>query len=93
MFTLPNYSKSAHCGALLALLWLLLVSWTHNDTDGPLPLAPDYADSTQWYIRHRGAAADLFYIISTETGDYLMNGDTCHFADTHRQLTRSLMLK
>jgi len=36
------------------------------------PAEPDYRDSTQWYITDRGAAADVFYIISTETGDYTM---------------------
>ena len=41
------------------------------------PAEPDYRDSTQWYITDRGAAADVFYIISTETGDY-----------THRSMAR-----
>jgi len=48
-----------------------------------LPQAPDYGDSTQWFIRWREAPADLFYIISTETGDYLLNGDSCHHANTY----------
>ena len=68
----------------MALL-LLLSSWDDGrDTlIGPIPTEPDYADSSQWFIRDRGGRADLFYIISTETGDHLMNGDTCHFADTY----------
>lgn len=49
---------------------------------GPIPSAPDYADFTQWFIRNRGSEADLFYIISTETGDHMVGTDTCHFADT-----------
>ena len=38
-----------------------------------IPAVPDYQDSTQWYITNRDAAADVFYIISTETGDYKLS--------------------
>lgn len=58
---------------------------------GPVPSAPDYADSTQWYIHDRGADVDLFYIISTETGFHMMGKDTCHFADTHDDYLRGRM--
>ena len=55
-----------------------------------VPIAPDYSDSTQWYITNRQAAADFFYIISTETGDYsLLNGEVCHYADTYRDSLRA----
>ena len=55
-----------------------------------VPLAPDYRDSTQWYITNRRAAADVFYIISTETGDYpLPNGEICHYADTYNDSLRA----
>ena len=60
---------------------------------GPIPEEPDYSDPSQWYIRDRGCQADLFYIISTETGDHLMGGDTCHFADTYDDEMRFLMHK
>ena len=60
---------------------------------GPLPPAPDYADSTQWYMVDRGGDADLFYIISTETGDHMIGEDTCHFADTYDEVLRKMMLK
>lgn len=54
------------------------------------PAEPDYRDSTQWYITDRGAAADVFYIISTETGDYtLPNGEVCHYADTYSDSLRA----
>lgn len=54
-----------------------------------LPQAPDYSDSTQWYITDRKAPADVFYVISTETGDYqLADGTICHHADTYRDSTR-----
>ena len=61
---------------------------TSSTTSG-LPKAPDYSDTTQWYISDRHAAADVFYVISTETGDYqLPDGTTCHYADTYRDSTR-----
>jgi len=54
------------------------------------PAEPDYRDSTQWYITDRGAAADVFYIISTETGDYtLSDGEVCHYADTYSDSLRA----
>lgn len=54
------------------------------------PAEPDYRDSTQWYITDRGAAADVFYIISTETGDYtLLDGEVCHYADTYSDSLRA----
>ena len=58
---------------------------------GPLPEAPDYNDSTQWFIVDREGDADLFYIISTETGDHMMGEDTCHFADTRDTYLRGRM--
>ena len=42
-----------------------------QDLLGPVPPAPDYSDPTQWYKMEKGAAADFFYIVSTETGDYV----------------------
>ena len=58
---------------------------------GPIPDAPDYADPIQWHIVDRGGEADLFYIISTETGDHLVGEDTCHFADTRDPYLRGRM--
>ena len=55
-----------------------------------VPAAPDYQDPTQWYITNRQATADVFYIISTETGDYsLSNGEICHYADTYSDSLRA----
>ena len=57
-----------------------------------LPAAPDYADSTQWYVADRQGQADIFYIISTETGDYpLANGHISHYADTYADSLRQPM--
>ncbi len=59
-----------------------------NVFDGALPQEPDYNDSSQWYITDRGGAADIFYIISTETGDYTLEGVTYHHADTYKDSLR-----
>ena len=81
---------------LFIRLWLLcaivaLSSWSRGEDDN-MPMPPDYSDSTQWYISNRGSEADLFYIISTETSDYVRNGDTCHYADTYdRKLCRGML--
>ena len=72
---------------------LFIISWgSGNHTSiGPVPTSPDYADSSQWYIVDRHGKADLFYIISTETGDHMVGNDTCHFADTYNAYQRSRM--
>jgi len=58
----------------------------------PIPPAPDYADNSQWYIQDRNAAVDVFYIISTETGDYTTaDGQVCHYADTRNDTIRAYM--
>ena len=55
-----------------------------------VPEVPDYQDSTQWYVTDRQASADVFYIISTETGDYMLpNGETGHYADTYNDSLRA----
>ncbi len=68
----------------------------HNEPQYPvdiLPQAPQYSDPSQWYITSRNAAADVFYITSTETGDYTLAGGTvCHYADTRNDSTRGPIL-
>lgn len=85
--------KNILWGLLIAILLLPLVSWDCDDNAilGPIPAIPDYADSIQWYIRDRGSEADLFYVISTETGDHMVGSDTCHFADTRDPYLRGRM--
>lgn len=46
-----------------------------------IPDEPDYGLDSSWYVNQRGGAADLFYICSTETFDYEVDGRTVHFAD------------
>ena len=58
-----------------------------------IPDKPNYFDSSQWYIVDRRADVDIFYIISTECGDYNQNGKVCHYADTHDDSLRWLMMR
>ena len=56
-----------------------------------IPEVPDYADSSQWYIADRDAAVDVFYIVSTECGDYTLGGKPMHYADTRNDSIRALL--
>ena len=48
---------------------------------GPaIPEAPDYSSPAAWYVTERGGEADLFYICSTETADYELDGKVFHHA-------------
>lgn len=87
--------KSAFIVLVSIFLVLFLSSWERdgNDVMGPIPSAPDYTDSTQWYIVDRHGEADLFYVISTETVDHMVGDDSCHFADTYLAYQRKPMLK
>ncbi len=72
-----------------AAVALLYSCQSEESSQTSLPTEPDYQDPTQWYINDRKAEADIFYIISTETGDYkLPNGETCHYADTYNDSLR-----
>lgn len=78
---------------IIAGILVLLVAWTscqsHKNV-ASIPEEPDYQDSTQWYITDRKADADIFYITSTETGDYAQpNGATAHYADTYSDSLRA----
>ena len=77
--------------ALAILLCMSACQWGGQKTaiDEALPTAPDYNDTTQWYVTDRHAEADLFYIISTETGDYVLpDGTVRHHADTYADSLR-----
>lgn len=56
-----------------------------------IPGEPDYSDTAQWYIADRGAAVDVFYIVSTECDDYGIDGRTFHYADTRNDSIRGLL--
>ena len=87
--------RNAFIGLVGVFMTLFLSSWENNGDDvmGPVPAAPDYTDSTQWYIVDRQGEADLFYVISTETIDHMIGDDSCHFADTYLDYQRKSMLK
>ena len=69
-------------------------AWTAADMAAEfVPQQPDYADSTQWYVNWRDSKVDLFYIVSTETADYTVNGKPCHFADTYNHSVCLNMMK
>ena len=83
-----------HFIVLFVMAFVLIISsWDRGQViiNGPVPPAPDYADSTQWFIVDRQGEADLFYIISTETGDHMIGNDTCHYADTYDDYLRGRM--
>ena len=66
-----------------------------------IPEVPDYADTTQWYIADRGAAVDVFYIVSTARNDsirallygemvgvdHLLAGELNYYSPYYRQVT------
>jgi hypothetical protein len=77
----------------LLLLFLLLPLLTACSTSrsaesgvtGYVPPAPDYADTTMWYVvrNDAGQGADVFYIPSTWEFDRQMpDGSVSHYADT-----------
>ena len=79
---------------IFAFAVLMMITACGNKTlsveNERVPDAPDYQDSTQWYITDRQASADVFYIISTETGDYMLpNGEIGHYADTYNDSLRA----
>lgn len=83
-------SLTAICVVLLLVVGCCRKAVPQDDV---IPPVPDYADSTQWHVAFRNAPVDVFYIISTETGDYATtDGQICHYADTHVDSLRQPML-
>lgn len=80
----------------LLILTILFVSCRQNRTvpatHETTPPIPDYADGSQWYIVDRQAPVDLFYIVSTEIGDYKLDGFDCHFAHTYYDSIRQPLM-
>lgn len=77
---------------MLVALGLWASCQTKETSSECVPAEPDYRDSSQWYITDRQAGADVFYVVSTETGDYeLANGKTCHYADTYNDSLRAAL--
>lgn len=82
---------------------LLLASCSNRDTASGMnvatyiPEAPDYTDSTLWYVRKNTAVtrgADVFYLVSTwETDWTTADGRICHYADVYNAAHRADMDK
>ena len=86
-----NYLESTI--SLVAVLFAVVACSTKQTADGVIPAEPNYEESSQWYITDRQGEADIFYIISTETGDYpSADGSMCHYADTYADSLRLPML-
>lgn len=78
---------------ICTILTLLFSSWDVQSVNSELmPPAPRYEEPSQWYIHDQNGVADIFYIISTETGDHLEAKENCHYANTYDSLQRSQML-
>ena len=78
---------------LMAGLLALTACSTRQMADGYIPAEPDYGEVSQWYITDRQGEADVFYVISTETGDYpSADGSLCHYADTYADSLRLPLL-
>lgn len=64
-------------------------------TDGYIPQAPDYADSTMWHTENttlHNDGADVFYIVSTWEKDWTTtSGRVCHYADVWSKKHRDRM--
>lgn len=60
-----------------------------------IPPAPDYADSTMWFVQKNdttGRGADVFYIVSTWEKDWTSaDGVLCHYADVYNVAHRADM--
>ena len=79
--------------SLVAVLFAVVACSIKQMADGVIPAEPNYEESLQWYITDRQGDADIFYIISTETGDYpSADGSMCHYADTYADSLRLPML-
>lgn len=78
------------CG-FVAIAFLMSRDESLSDAQNEvIPQAPNYAETSQWYVSERGGQADIFYIISTETGDYTVaDGAPCHYADTYTDSLRT----
>lgn len=74
---------------LACLLGLLAQCQSPQRGQEALPQAPNYDDASQWYISDRQSQADVFYIISTETGDYTLDGVPYYHADTYNDSLRA----
>lgn len=99
---MKKVSKSRN---LLQVAWLLagvfFMVACHEDKVADVrtyvPEAPNYTDSTMWYIRQddpQGQGADVLYFVSTWEVDWQTDaGEVCHYADVYNPQHRANMEK
>jgi hypothetical protein len=92
METRKNFGTTIIAAIVSCLLTVISCS-TRQTAEDFVPAEPNYDKPSQWYVTDRHGQADIFYIISTETGDYLRtDGSTCHYADTYADSLRAPLL-
>ena len=83
-------AKTINIMSLLAVMMALAACANRQTADESIPAEPNYDETSQWYVTDRQGQADIFYIISTETGDYIdADGSICHYADTYADSLRT----
>ena len=105
MRTISNWIPSTRRVWRLTIVTLFLAislcSCRHSTSVNVIPKAPEYADTSQWFVIDRGANVDIFYIVSTEIGDYVyddsmgqyagVKDSIIHYADTRWEKTRQAL--
>jgi hypothetical protein len=92
METRKNFGTTI-IAAIVSYLLTVISCSTRQTAEDFVPAEPNYDKPSQWYVTDRQGQADIFYIISTETGDYLRtDGSTCHYADTYADSLRAPLL-
>ena len=92
METRKNFGTTIIAAIVSCLLTVISCS-TRQTAEDFVPAEPNYDKPSQWYMTDRHGQADIFYIISTETGDYLRtDGSICHYADTYADSLRAPLL-
>jgi len=92
METRKNFGTTMIAAIVSCLLTVLSCS-TRQTAEDFVPAEPNYDKPSQWYMTDRHGQADIFYIISTETGDYTnADGSICHYANTYADSLRAPLL-
>ena len=92
METRKNFGTTIIAAIVSCLLTVISCS-TRQTAEDFVPAEPNYDKPSQWYMTDRHGQADIFYIISTETGDYTnADGSICHYADTYADSLRAPLL-
>ena len=92
METRKNFGTTMIAAIVSCLLTVISCS-TRQTAEDFVPAEPNYDKPSQWYVTDRQGQADIFYIISTETGDYTnADGSICHYADTYADSLRAPLL-